>query len=85
MTKQKIKAHLVISDGYGTAIIASQWISELQEHCDEHNAESLGDGWRSSRRRRAVVTVEFEVDDDVFNPEPIPVVAAAVTQEGEGS
>lgn len=82
MAKQKVKAHLVVSDGYGVAIAASQWIGELQEHCDTWNADEGGANWRNERRSRAIVTVEFEIDDSIFEPPPIPVYegTAAATQ-----
>jgi hypothetical protein len=85
MTKRKIKAHLIVGADYDTAIVGSQFVSELQENCDEHNSEFCGENWRNERRDRVVVTVEFEIDDDLFEPKPIPVVAATEAQEGEGS
>lgn len=68
----KVTAYLVVSRGYKLVISASQWIDELLENCDEHNREYHGEGWRQEVRDRAVVTVEFELPDSVFDPSPPP-------------
>lgn len=78
----KVIAHLVVSKGYALAITASQWIDELREHCDEHNEEEHGEGWRSCEQDRAVVSVEFEVPDSVFAPMPPPPVLEGKRLEG---
>lgn len=70
----KVKAHLVVSKGYHLAITASQWVDEVLEHCEEYNKEHHGEGYLTKPKERAVVTVEFEVPDNVFNPLPPPPV-----------
>ncbi len=77
----KVKAHVIISKGYGTAITASQWLNELQESCDGHNAEYCGSGWQFEPRNRIVVTVEFEVPDDAFDPPEILEVKGTLVGE----
>lgn len=72
----KVVAHLVVAKGHGTAITASQWPDEVLIHCEEHNREHYGEGYLSSPKDRAVVTVEFEVPDSVFERSPIQVVKA---------
>ncbi len=81
MKMQKVKAYLTIIDEYGLAIRASQWPSELQEHCDEYNAEMLGEDWRQKRRKKVMMTVEFEVPCDVFDPPNIPLVKGQISEE----
>ncbi len=74
----KVKANLVISKGYSTAIIASQWIGECLKHCEEYNEEYYGEQYRSQPRERATVTVIFDVPDSVFEREPIPELQATL-------
>ncbi|MFZ3054773.1 MAG: hypothetical protein WA091_02230 [Minisyncoccales bacterium] len=70
----KVKAHLIVSKGYGLALAASQWIDQLRNDCEEHNRDYHGDDYLSQPKDRAVVTVEFEVPDNVFNPPPAPLI-----------
>jgi len=70
----KVKAHLVVSKGYGLAITASQWLDQLRIETEKHNRDYHGEDYLSHPKDRAVVTVEFEVPDDVFNPPPAPPI-----------
>lgn len=70
----KVKAHVMVSKGHGLAIDASQWPSELENSCEEYNREYLGEEYLSQPKDRAVVTVEFEVADSVFERPPRPEV-----------
>ncbi|HEY9481283.1 MAG TPA: hypothetical protein VIR98_03590 [Candidatus Paceibacterota bacterium] len=77
----KVTAHLVVSKGYSRAIIASQWINEVLTHCEEHNQAHHGEEYLSQPKDRAVVTVEFEVPDSVFDRPPTPVLPATAVKE----
>ena len=77
----RVTAHLVVSKGYGRAIIASQSIDEVLTHCEDHNQEHYGESYLSKPKQRAVVTVEFEVPDSVFERPPTQVVDATVIDE----
>ena len=79
----KVTGHLVVSKGYSRVITASQWIDEMRKHCEEYNEEYLGEGYRSKPKERAVVTVEFEVPDSVFDPDPDPPVFQGMVVKGE--
>jgi len=70
----KVKAYVMVSKGYGLAISASQWPSEMENSCEEHNREHFGEEYLSRQKERAVVTVEFEVPDSVFERPPRPEV-----------
>ena len=74
----KVVAHVVVARGYGIAIKASQWIDELQQHCEDSNREAYGDGYLSEDRERAVVTVTFEVPDHVFKRQTVPEIAGEI-------
>jgi len=74
----KVTAHLVVSKGYGRAIMASQWIDECLQHCEEHNAEHCGEGYLSEPKDRATITVSFDVPDSVFEREPVPMIEGAL-------
>lgn len=62
----KVTAHLVVSNRYSRAVMASQWINECLKHCEEYNEEYYGEGYLSEPRERATVTVVFDVPDMVF-------------------
>jgi hypothetical protein len=74
----KVKAHLVVSKGYGSAIVCSQWIGEMHEHCEVFNREHFGPEYLSRDRERAVVTVEFEVPDNIFHRDAVPQVEGKI-------
>ncbi len=76
----KVTAHIEVSKGYNKAIAASQWIDELLKQSEEHNQEHYGEGYLSQPKDRAVVTVEFEVPDSVFERPPTSVVTAKVIE-----
>lgn len=81
VTKMKVIAHLVVSKDYGKVISASRWIDEALIHCEEHNMEHHGEEYLSKPKDRAVVSVEFEVPDSVFERLPVPVLPATVVKE----
>jgi hypothetical protein len=70
----KVTAHIMVSKGHGLGISASQWPYELENSCEEHNREHYGEEYLSKPRDQAVVTVEFEVPDSVFERQERPVV-----------
>lgn len=74
----KVKAHLVVSKGYGSAIVCSQWIGEMHDHCETFNREYFGPEYLSRDRERTVVTVEFDVPDYVFQREPAPQIEGKI-------
>lgn len=76
----KVTAHLVVSKGYSRAIIASQSINEVVTHCEEYNEEHWGENYRTKDRERAVITVEFEVPDEIFKRQPIVEVPGKVIE-----
>ncbi len=70
----KVTTHIVVQRGYARGITASQDIGELIEQCDDYNRDQCGENWQQELRERAIVSVEFEVPDSVFQPPPPPVV-----------
>lgn len=91
----KVKGHIMVMKGYGTAIMASQWRDELAQRCEERNQEHYAPGdddepehdstYLAHYRSCAVVTVEFDVPDDVFKRQPLPEVQGVVLLNGEVS
>lgn len=81
----------MVAKGYWLGIMASQWKSELEQKCEEHNQQHHAPGYDDSPehsdnylnydRDRAVVTVEFEVPDEVFKRQPTVQVAGVVVKE----
>jgi len=69
----KITAHLAITNMYPFAITASPQLEEIVKACDEFNLESFGMDFSGRPIRRVPVTVEFMVDDSIFQRPPIPV------------
>ena len=76
--EMKVKAHIVIEKGYIVGIRASQWKDEMLVHTEEYNEEYHGETYLSKPRQRAVVTIEFEVPDSVFEREPAMVIQGEV-------
>ena len=70
----KVKAHLVVQKEYGLAISASQWIEEVQKQAEEYNQQYLEEDYLCKDRKRAVITVEFDVPDSIFLRELVPQV-----------
>ena len=74
----KVVAHVVVAKGYSIAIKASQWVDELQQHCEECNQEAFGDRYLSEDRERAVVTVTFEVPEHVFKRQTVAEIKGEI-------
>ena len=68
----KVKANVIIKKEYGLALAASQDLVQLRNDCEEHNRDYYGENHLFEPKDWVVVTVEFEVPDDVFNPLPTP-------------
>ena len=76
----KVTAHLLIAKGSVWALSASQWIDEVLFAAEEHNREYYGEDFLSNPRDRAVVTIIFEVPDEVFERKPITELNAEVVK-----
>ena len=84
----KVKAHILVRKGYHLGMACSQWRSELEEKAERANQEwhTPGDDedpqnnsdYLNHDRTLSVVTVEFDVPDEVFKRTPPPVIAGEV-------
>lgn len=79
----KVTAHIVVAKGSRLALAASQWPAQLIEQCEERNRElHESDGasdYLAHDRDSTVVTVEFEVPDEVFKRTSLLVLQGSVT------
>jgi hypothetical protein len=70
----KITAHLAITNRYPFAVSASPQIDNVIKTCDEYNLKYFGMEWKGKPIRQVPITVEFMVEDSVFDRPPVPVV-----------
>ncbi len=80
----KVMAHVMVEKGYGVAIAADQWRSNLLKECEDHNQQQwaprgdenpeLSSEYLNHDMNRAVVTVEFDVPDEAFKRRPVTKV-----------
>lgn len=70
----KITAHLAITNLYPFAVSASPQLEDIIKSCDQFNVENFGMEMNGKPVRQAPVTVEFMVDDSIFDRPAVPVV-----------
>jgi hypothetical protein len=70
----KITAHLAITNMYPFAVSASPQLDDIVKSCEQFNAENYGIEFNGKPVRRAPVTVEFTVNDSIFDRPPVPIV-----------
>jgi hypothetical protein len=80
--EMKFTAHILIEKDYWLGLDASQWPSGLIQAAEEFNEEYHGVDWRSHPRQRAVVTVEFDVPDNIFEREAIETIKGTMKKGG---
>lgn len=89
----KVTAHVLVHKGYGIAIEASQWRDTLEQKSEEYNQGRFAPGFIDDTEHdatylghdkvAAVVTVEFEVPDDVFVRQPTTIVAGTIKETND--
>jgi hypothetical protein len=70
----KITAHLAITNIYPFAVSASHQLDDIIKACDEYNLKHFGMEWHGKSIRQVPITVEFMVDDSIFDRPSVPIV-----------
>jgi hypothetical protein len=70
----KIKAHLAITNVHPFAVNASPQIEDIIKACDEFNLKHFGLELKGKPVRQVPISVEFMVDDNVFERPPVPII-----------
>ena len=73
-TGTKITTHLAITNMHPSAISASPQIEDIIKACDEFNLKHFGMELKNKPVRQVPISVEFMVDDVVFDRPSIPIV-----------
>jgi hypothetical protein len=70
----KITAHLAIINMHPFAVSASPQIDDIIKACDQFNLENFRIELKGKPVRQVPITVEFMVEDSVFERPPVPIV-----------
>ncbi len=70
----KITAHLAITSVHPFAVSASPQIEDVIKACDEFNLKHFGLELKGKPVRQVPISVEFMIDDSVFDRPLIPIV-----------
>ncbi len=70
----KITDHLAIANMHPFAVSASPQMDDIVKACDQFNWGNIGIELNGKQVRQVPITIEFMVDNSIFERPPIPVV-----------